>query len=62
MPSKRSAVLVIHGNRGLNPHIEDVVRRTALQDFIALGPDFLSPSGGTLADQDQAREMIRALD
>ncbi len=56
------AVLVIHENRGLNPHIEDVTRRIALEGFVALGVDFLSPAGGTPADEDQAREMIRALD
>jgi carboxymethylenebutenolidase len=56
------AVLVIHENRGLNPHIEDVTRRIALEGFVALGVDFLSPVGGTPADEDRAREMIRALD
>jgi carboxymethylenebutenolidase len=55
-------VLVIHENRGLNPHIEDVARRVALEGFVALAPDFLSPQGGTPADEDQAREMIRQLD
>jgi carboxymethylenebutenolidase len=56
------AVLVIHENRGLNPHIQDVVRRAAQAGFLAVGPDFLSPAGGTPEDQDQAREMISALD
>lgn len=56
------AVVVIHENRGLNPHIEDVVRRVALEGFVALAPDFLSPAGGTPEDEDQAREMIGALD
>jgi carboxymethylenebutenolidase len=55
-------VVVIHENRGLNPHIEDVARRVALEGFVALAPDFLSPSGGTPDDEDQAREMIGALD
>jgi carboxymethylenebutenolidase len=55
------AVMVIHENRGLNPHIEDVARRVALEGFLALAPDFLTPNGGTPEDQDQAREMIRAL-
>jgi carboxymethylenebutenolidase len=59
---KLPAVLVIHENRGLNPHIQDVVRRAALAGFVALGPDFLSPSGGTPADQNQARQMIYQLD
>jgi carboxymethylenebutenolidase len=56
------AVIVIHENRGLNPHIEDVARRVALEGFIALAPDFLSPAGGTPENEDQAREMIRQLD
>jgi carboxymethylenebutenolidase len=55
-------VVVIHENRGLNPHIEDVTRRMALEGFIALAPDFLSPAGGTPEDEDQAREMIGQLD
>jgi carboxymethylenebutenolidase len=55
-------VVVIHENRGLNPHIEDVTRRVALEGFVALGPDFLAPAGGTPEDQDQGREMMRALD
>jgi len=55
-------VVVIHENRGLNPHIEDVARRVALEGFVALAPDFLSPLGGTPADEDQAREMIGQLD
>ncbi len=56
------AVMVIHENRGLNPHIEDVTRRMALEGFLALGPDFLAPAGGTPEDEDKAREMIQALD
>lgn len=56
------AVMVIHENRGLNPHIEDVARRVALAGFIALAPDFLSPAGGTPADPDAARDMIGQLD
>jgi carboxymethylenebutenolidase len=55
-------VVVLHENRGLNPHIEDVARRLALEGFVALAPDFLSPQGGTPADEDQAREMISQLD
>jgi carboxymethylenebutenolidase len=58
MPS----VIVIHENRGLNPHIRDVARRLALQGFLVLAPDFLSPDGGTPPDEDRAREMIGALD
>ncbi|KOF16024.1 carboxymethylenebutenolidase [Ensifer adhaerens] len=62
MTGKLPAVIVIHENRGLNPHIRDVARRMALEGFIALAPDFLSPSGGTPTDEDKAREMIGALD
>jgi carboxymethylenebutenolidase len=56
------AIIVIHENRGLNPHIEDVTRRAALEGFVAFAPDFLSPLGGTPADEDQARELIGQLD
>ena len=59
---KLPAVIVIHENRGLNPHTRDVARRMALEGFLALAPDYLSPSGGTPADEDQAREMIGKLD
>ena len=59
---KLPAVIVIHENRGLNPHIRDVARRMALEGFIALAPDFLSPAGGTPDNEDKAREMIGALD
>jgi carboxymethylenebutenolidase len=54
-------VMVIHENRGLNPHIEDVTRRMALEGFLAIAPDALSPEG-TPADADKAREMIGKLD
>jgi carboxymethylenebutenolidase len=60
--SKLPGVVVIHENRGLNPHIEDVNRRVALEGFLSLAPDALSPVGGTPADSDKAREMIRGLD
>ncbi len=56
------AVMVIHENRGLNPHIQDVARRMALEGFLALAPDFLTPSGGTPEDEDRARDMIGELD
>lgn len=59
---KLPAVVVIHENRGLNPHIRDVARRMALEGFLALAPDFLSPAGGTPEDEDKAREMIGQLD
>lgn len=55
-------VLVIHENRGLNPHIRDVTRRMALAGYLAFGVDLLSPEGGTPADEDKARDMIAALD
>jgi carboxymethylenebutenolidase len=55
-------VVVIHENRGLNPHTEDIARRVALEGFVALAPDFLSPAGGTPDDEDQAREMVGGLD
>ena len=54
---KRPAVIVIHENRGLNPHIQDVARRIALEGFLALAPDLLSVAGGTPADEDQARDL-----
>jgi carboxymethylenebutenolidase len=59
---KRPAVIVIHENRGLNPHIEDVARRLAKAGFIALAVDLLSADGGTPADEDKARTMISGLD
>ncbi|MGZ5828186.1 MAG: dienelactone hydrolase family protein [Xanthobacteraceae bacterium] len=54
---KRPAVIVIHQNRGLNPHIEDVARHVALEGFLALAPDLLSVNGGTPADDDKARDL-----
>jgi len=56
--TKRPGVVVIHENRGLNPHIEDVARRVAVAGFLAIAPDGLSPLGGTPADADQARSMF----
>jgi carboxymethylenebutenolidase len=58
---RRGGVLVIHENRGLNPHIKDVTRRVAAAGFTALGLDYLSPIGGTPADEDKARDMIGTL-
>lgn len=55
-------VIVIHENRGLNAHIEDVTRRLALEGFAALAPDLLSGSGGTPDDPDRARALIEQLD
>ena len=59
---KLPAVIVIHENRGLTPHIEDVTRRVALEGFLALGVDMLSPAGGTPANEDAARELFTKLD
>lgn len=55
-------VIVIHENRGLNAHTKDVARRIALEGFVALAPDFLSPKGGTPANEDEARTLIGQLD
>ena len=59
---KLPAVLVIHENRGLNPHIEDVTRRLALDDFVAFAPDALFPLGGYPGSEDKARELFQKLD
>ncbi len=56
------AVMVIHENRGLTPHIEDVARRMALAGFFVVAPDFLSAQGGTPADEDAARTLIGKAD
>jgi carboxymethylenebutenolidase len=58
---KRPAVVVVHENRGLNPHIQDLARRLAQEGFLALAVDLLSPLGGTPADEDKARDMFAAL-
>jgi carboxymethylenebutenolidase len=55
-------VLVIHENRGLNPHIEDIARRLALDNFIAFAPDALFPLGGYPGDEDKARDLFGKLD
>jgi len=59
---KLPGVIVIHENRGLVPHIQDVNRRMAMEGFISLAPDALSPVGGTPEDQDKGREMFAQLD
>ena len=59
---KLPAVLVIHENRGLNPYIEDVARRLAVEGFLAFAPDALAPVGGYPGDEDKAREMFAKLD
>lgn len=58
---KYATVMVIHENRGLNPHIEDVARRAAKAGYLAIAPDALAPQGGTPENQDQAREMFSKL-
>ena len=55
-------VLVVHENRGLNPHIEDIARRLALDNFIAVAPDALFPLGGYPGDEDKPRELFAKLD
>ena len=59
---KLPAILVIHENRGLNPHIEDVARRFALENFVAFAPDALFPLGGYPGNEDKARELFPKLD
>jgi carboxymethylenebutenolidase len=59
---KLPAVLVVHENRGLNPHIEDIARRVALVDFVAFAPDALAPLGGYPGDEDKARALFPKLD
>ena len=54
---RRPAIIVIQENRGLNPHIEDVARRLAVEGFLVFAPDLLSVSGGTPDDEDKAREL-----
>ena len=60
-PGRHPAVIVIHENRGLTPHIKDVARRLGTAGFTTLALDFLSPMGGTPLDEDQARTMIGQL-
>ena len=59
---KHGGVLVVHQNRGLNPHIEDIARRLATDGYVALAVDFLSPLGGTPADENAAMQMFAKLD
>lgn len=59
---KLPTVLVVHENRGLNPHIEDIARRLALDNFIAFAPDALFPLGGYPGNEDKARELFPKLD
>ena len=59
--SKLPAILVVHENRGLNPHIEDITRRLALDGFMAFAPDGLTVAGGYPGDEDKAREAFGKL-
>lgn len=59
---KLPGVLVIHENRGLNPHIEDVARRMALENFMAFAPDALAPLGGYPGSEDEARTLFQKLE
>lgn len=59
---KLPAILVVHENRGLNPHIEDITRRLALDGYMAFAPDALTPLGGYPGDEDKARELFGKLD
>ncbi len=63
-PKKRkkyAAVVVIHENRGLNAHLEDVARRAAKAGYLAIAPNALAPLGGTPADEDEARQLFTTL-
>lgn len=60
--AKKGAVIVIHENRGLNPHIRDVTRRVAQAGYIAIAPDALSVFGGTPQNEDEARDLFGKLD
>ena len=60
--AKHPAVIVVHENRGLNPHIKDIARRLGLEGFAAYAVDLLSVDGGTPADEDKARDEIAKLD
>lgn len=62
MGFRGGGVLVVHQNRGLNPHIEDIARRLAVTGYVALAVDFLSPLGGTPADENAAMQMFAKLD
>jgi carboxymethylenebutenolidase len=62
LSAKAPTILVVHENRGLNPHIEDIARRLAVDGFIAFAPDALTPLGGYPGDEDKARELFPKLD
>ena len=59
---KLPGIVVVHENRGLNPHIEDIARRLALDNFMALAPDALTPLGGYPGDEEKARELFPKLE
>lgn len=59
---KLPSIVVVHENRGLNPHIEDIARRLALAGYLVLAPDALTPLGGYPGDEDKARELFPKLD
>ena len=59
---KLPGIVVVHENRGLNPHIEDIARRLALENYIVFAPDALAPLGGYPGDEDKAREVFPKLD
>jgi len=61
-PGPFPAILVVHENRGLNPHIEDVARRAATEGFLALAPDVLAPAGGYPGNDDDGKKLQRSLD
>jgi carboxymethylenebutenolidase len=58
----KAIVIVLHENRGLNPHIQDIARRIAIEGFTAIAPDLLQPLGGTPRDEDEARDLFPKLD
>jgi carboxymethylenebutenolidase len=60
--AKLPGILVVHENRGLNPHIEDIARRLALENYMTFAPDALAPLGGYPGDEDKARELFPKLD
>ena len=62
MTGKLPGILVVHENRGLNPHIEDITRRLALSGYLAFAPDALTPLGGYPGNEDKARELFAQLD
>src|SRR6476661_7979464 len=61
-PGKYGSIVVIHENRGLNPHIKDITRRFAKAGYIALAPDALAPFGGTPANEDEARAAFSKIE